>query len=70
MLDKLQAKNGGFRVSEKSLFALSIIGGSVGMYTAMRLIRHKTLHKRFMIGLPIIILLQSALLLFVLRISG
>lgn len=70
MFDKLQAKRGRFRVSEKTLFILSIIGGSVGAYTAMRLVRHKTRHKRFMIGLPLIILLQSALLLFIFHTSG
>ncbi len=49
------------RVPEKTLFMLSIIGGSVGMFATMKLIRHKTLHKRFMIGIPVIIILQIAL---------
>ena len=46
------------RVPEKILFLLAIIGGSVAEYLTMLKIRHKTKHKRFMIGLPIIILLQ------------
>ena len=46
------------RVPEKTLFLLSVLGGSVGMLATMKIIRHKTLHKRFMIGIPIIILLQ------------
>ncbi|MBQ8793717.1 MAG: DUF1294 domain-containing protein, partial [Clostridia bacterium] len=42
VFDKLQAKRGSMRVPEKTLFALSIAGGSVGMYATMCLIRHKT----------------------------
>ena len=61
IFDKYQAKKGGRRVSEATLFALSILGGAVGMYITMRIIRHKTLHKRFMMGLPLIIILQLML---------
>lgn len=56
--DKYKAKKGAFRISEATLFFLAIIGGALGEYLTMRLIRHKTLHKRFMIGLPLIIILQ------------
>ena len=59
--DKISAIKGKRRVSEKSLFTLCFLGGSVAMYITMRLIRHKTLHKRFMIGIPLIILLQAGL---------
>lgn len=58
LADKLKAKKGSFRVPEKTLFALAILGGSAAEYITMRLIRHKTLHKRFMIGLPLIMLFQ------------
>ena len=61
--DKISAIKGLRRVSEKSLFILCFLGGSVAMYITMRIIRHKTLHKRFMIGIPLIILLQIALIL-------
>ena len=64
-LDKYSAINGGWRVRENTLFALCLLGGSVGMYLTMRLIRHKTRHKRFMIGIPLIIILQSAVLLVI-----
>lgn len=46
------------RVPEKILFLLAILGGSVAEFLTMLKIRHKTKHKRFMLGLPIIILLQ------------
>ena len=56
--DKYKAKKGLFRISEATLFILAALGGSLAEYATMRLIRHKTLHKRFMIGLPVIIILQ------------
>lgn len=70
LADKLKAKLDGWRIPEKTLFITSLIGGSVGMYITMQLIRHKTKHKRFMIGLPIIILVQCALLLWLLHITA
>ena len=53
------------RVPEKYLFLLSAIGGSVSMYITMQIIRHKTRHKRFMIGIPVIFILQISVLIFV-----
>lgn len=63
--DKFMAKKGGWRVPENTLFMLSIVGGSVGMYVTMKTIRHKTKHKRFMIGIPAIIILQILAILSV-----
>lgn len=60
LFDKTSAERGGWRVSEKTLFLLCLLGGSVVMYITMRIIRHKTRHNRFMIGIPIIIGLQAA----------
>ncbi len=62
--DKCLAKKGGRRVPEKKLFGAALLGGALAMYITMRTIRHKTLHKRFMIGLPVIIILQTAALVF------
>ncbi len=59
--DKSAAKRHKRRVPEKTLFITAAQGGSAAMLAAMVAIRHKTKHKRFMIGLPIIILLQTAL---------
>ncbi len=59
--DKLAAIRQKRRVAEKTLFWIVGLGGGVGMYLTMRLIRHKTLHKRFMVGIPLILLLQAAL---------
>ena len=59
-LDKIFAKKDMRRVPEKVLFALGFLGGAFFEYVTMKLIRHKTLHKRFMIGLPLVVLLQVA----------
>ncbi len=62
--DKKISKRGDvrLRVPEKSLFIWSILGGSVAMYITMHLIRHKTKHVSFMLGIPVIIILQAALI--------
>ena len=58
--DKQLSKKEKFRVPEKRLFITAILGGSFAMYCTMCIIRHKTKHKRFMIGLPLILILQIA----------
>ena len=64
--DKHQAKINRWRISEKSLLFLSILGGGPGMYVTMKRIRHKTKKKKFMIGIPLIVFWETAavLLLF------
>lgn len=64
LVDKRKSIKGKWRVSEKNLFIIALLGGSVGMYITMRIIRHKTRHNRFMIGLPAIFILQMVLLLY------
>jgi uncharacterized membrane protein YsdA (DUF1294 family) len=62
LYDKIAAKK--FpknRVPERALFSLSAFGGSVAMLLAMLSFRHKTKHKRFMIGIPAIIFAQLCL---------
>ena len=65
MYDKRAAKSGLWRVKERTLLFASMIGGSVAMFLTMRVIRHKTKHAKFMIGIPVIIILQIAAVLFV-----
>ncbi len=48
------------RTPEKTLLLLSALGGSVAMFVTMLLIRHKTKHVKFMLGIPVIILIQAA----------
>lgn len=65
--DKARAKKGKWRIKESRLFLLSALGGGAAMYITMRLIRHKTLHKQFMIGIPLIIIAQTVLLIIAVR---
>ncbi len=60
--DKIAAKHfPGRRTPEATLLAISAIGGSVAMYLTMQIIRHKTQHKKFMIGIPVIFFIQLLL---------
>ncbi len=59
--DKHSARMGGRRVSEAMLILLALLGGGVAELIVMKKIRHKTLHKKFMIGLPLIIVLHIAI---------
>ena len=58
--DKVIAGSGRRRVPEQTLFLLALLGGAAAMYVTMLLIRHKTKHKRFMLGLPLIVAIQLA----------
>ena len=59
--DKIAAKKlPGHRTPEATLLFISALGGSVAMLVTMKIIRHKTKHKKFMIGIPAIIVLQLA----------
>lgn len=49
------------RVRENTLMCLGFFGGAAAMYLLMRLIHHKTKHKKFMIGLPVFIVLHIIL---------
>ena len=50
------------RIPEKTLFIWSAVGGSLAMFITMQLIRHKTKHVSFMVGIPVIFILQVALI--------
>ena len=63
-VDKRRAKRGAWRVSEKTLFVLPILGGSVGAIAGMKVFHHKTKHWYFKYGLPLILLLQLALVVW------
>ncbi len=60
--DKSRARRQAWRVPERTLWLVSVLGGSVATYVTMRLIRHKTLHRRFMWGIPLLMAAQAALL--------
>ena len=60
-VDKARAKRGSRRVPEATLFFLAVVGGSLGGLLGMAVFRHKTLHKSFRIGFPVILIAQLAL---------
>lgn len=59
-IDKRNAVKRRGRVSETALFSAAFLGGAAGMYLSMRLFHHKTLHRRFMFGLPALMALHLA----------
>ena len=63
-LDKKYAKEEKRRISEKTLFLTAILFGSLGILAGMYKFRHKTLHKKFTIGIPLIIAIQVILVIY------
>lgn len=63
-IDKYKAKKARWRISEATLLMMAVIGGSIGAWAGMRLWHHKTMHKKFKYGIPLIILLQVALVFY------
>ncbi len=57
-IDKSNARKHRYRISEKALFILALIGGSIGAYLSMLIFRHKTRKWYFMTGIPLIIIIQ------------
>ena len=62
--DKRRARRAAFRVPEKTLFLLALLGGGLGGWLGMRLFHHKTKHWYFALGFPLIALLQWAAVLW------
>lgn len=64
--DKRRARKGKWRVPEKTLFLLPLLGGSAGALLGMRMFHHKTRHWYFVWGIPAILLAQIALAVWLL----
>lgn len=62
--DKKRARRGDWRISERTIFVLAVLGGSPGVLLGMKAFRHKTLHKRFSVGIPAIMILQLLIIIF------
>lgn len=63
-LDKRRAEQEGFRIPEAVLLGIAFLGGALGAYCAMHEYRHKTQHSAFVVGVPIALVVQSALVLW------
>lgn len=58
MVDKYKAQKKLWRIPEKTLLGVALIGGSIGAYAGMQIFRHKTKHPQFYIGIPVILAIQ------------
>ncbi len=63
--DKSAAKRNNWRVPEKTLFLLAIVGGSIGVWAGMYFFRHKTKHWYFVWGIPAILVIQVVLVVLI-----
>ena len=61
-IDKWKAMNSKWRIRETALLGLAVLGGSIGAWLGMKVWRHKTQHKKFKYGLPLILLAQIVLM--------
>ena len=68
--DKRAAVKGQWRVPEKNLLIMGLAGGAVGIFVAMLMFRHKTKHIQFMVGMPLIIILNLYVLMRVMERIG
>lgn len=62
-IDKHRARRHRWRIRERTLLTLALLGGSIGAIAAMRLLRHKTNHPRFSVGLPIMFVAEYGALI-------
>ncbi len=60
-IDKRRAKKRYWRIPERRLIGIAVIGGSIGALLGIRVFHHKTLHKKFTVGIPVILALQLLL---------
>lgn len=60
--DKARAAKGRWRISESALILAALLGGSIGALAGMRIFHHKTKHRKFTIGIPVILALQIILM--------
>ena len=63
-IDKYKAKKNKWRISEATLLMMAVIGGSIGAWVGMRLWHHKTMHKKFKYGIPVIMIMQVCLVVY------
>ena len=66
-IDKLKAKKGKWRIPESTLLLLAIIGGSIGAWLGIKVWHHKTRHKKFKYGIPLIVIIQIAIAIYIFR---
>lgn len=64
LVDKYQARKNLWRIPESTLMTIAAIGGSLGCLAGMYTFRHKTRHPKFTIGIPVILAIQVAIIVY------
>ncbi len=64
-IDKYKAKKGKWRIQEKTLLTLVVLGGGIGGIAGMYVFRHKTQKPRFFIGFPLIMIMQILIVIII-----
>ena len=70
LVDKWKAKKNRWRVRESTLLLIAALGGSVGSLAGMYLFRHKTLHLKFTLGIPLILAAQCFVVVLVMALGA
>lgn len=65
LADKIKAMNGAWRIPEATLMGIAAIGGSLGTLIGIYLFRHKTLHPKFTVGVPVLLAIHVVILVIV-----
>ena len=68
-IDKWKAKKDKWRIPESTLLLLAVVGGSIGALLGMKVWHHKTMHKKFKYGVPLILVLQIGVLFYFLQMA-
>ena len=68
-IDKWKAKKNRWRIPESILLLLAVLGGSIGAWLGMKIWHHKTMHKKFKYGIPLILVLQIGALFYFLQMA-
>ena len=66
-IDKWKAKRSKWRIREAALLGLAVLGGSIGTWLGMKVWHHKTMHKKFKYGIPLILVAQIVIILLTAR---
>lgn len=64
LIDKRKAKHNRWRIPEATLMGVAVLGGSIGSLLGMYTVRHKTQHLKFTVGIPVILVAQIFLAIF------
>ncbi|MUK86897.1 DUF1294 domain-containing protein [Ornithinibacillus sp. L9] len=64
-VDKRKAKNNQYRLPERTLWGIAILGGAIGSLVGMKVFRHKTKHRSFVIGMPLLIVVHLVLIVYI-----